>query len=281
MNAAFLTRADLMATGHTRRSIQAAVRSGALRHVRRDRYVPAGTNERLVQAVRVGGRLTCVSLLALFGVFVLDDDRLHVQVDPYLGRLRSPDDRRQRLGRRRRGGPVVHWTPLSERVGGHCAVGIVDALVHAVLCQSPRAAVATLDSALNLGLIGEVGLNAVFAALPCRFGVLRALVDGRAQSGPETLVRLMARQLGCDIRLQVSFAGVGRVDLLLDGWLVVECDSKEFHSDWKQQVRDRDRDLALAALGYNTLRLTAAMIMYRPEQVQAALSALLQSRRPA
>ena len=43
--------------------------------------------------------------------------------------------------------------------------------------------------------------------------------------------------LGCDIALQVEFDGVGRVDLVLDGWLVVECDSKQFHASWEAQVR--------------------------------------------
>ena len=53
---------------------------------------------------------------------------------------------------------------------------------------------------------------------------------------------------------------------------MVECDSKEFHESWEQQVKDRNRDLALAALGYATLRLTAAQIMYRPDEVLAALA---------
>ena len=34
---------------------------------------------------------------------------------------------------------------------------------------------------------------------------------------------------------------------MLDGWLVVECDSEEFHRGWVSQKRDRRRDLLLAA----------------------------------
>ena len=64
----------------------------------------------------------------------------------------------------------------------------------------------------------------------------------------------------------------------VDGWLVVECDSKEFHEGWEQQVKDRNRDLALAARGYVTLRLTAAQIMYRAEEVLAAVKGLLATR---
>lgn len=156
---------------------------------------------------------------------------------------------------------------------------MVDALVHAVRCQPVRYAIATLDGALNLGLIRVADLADIFSALPAKFAALRPLLDGRAQSGPETLVRLMARSLGCTVALQAHFVGVGYVDLVLDGWLVVECDSKEFHESWKQQVKDRNRDLALAKLGYVTLRLTAAQIMYRPDEVGTALRALIEGRR--
>lgn len=277
MTTIYMTRADLFAEGHTRRSIQSAVRTGALIHVRRDRYLTADAHEVVARAVRVGGRLTCLSLLALLGVFVLENRDLHVHVHPGDSRLRDPMDRR----RRRASGVVVHWNKLIESVGAACTVDIVDAAAHAIRCQPPRAAVATLDSLLNKGLITRALLREILRTLPPRFAVLEQLVDGRAESGTETLVRLIARTLGCEIKLQVVFDGIGRVDLLLDGWLVVECDSKAHHSEWAQQQRDRDRDLALAALGYTTLRLTATAIMNRPDEVLAALRGILATRRPA
>ena len=84
--------------------------------------------------------------------------------------------------------------------------------------------------------------------------------------------------LGCNVDLQVTFDGIGRVDMVVDGWLVVECDSRAFHAGWKQQLNDRRRDAALAALGFVTLRLTAEDIMYNPEFVLAAVKGLLASR---
>jgi very-short-patch-repair endonuclease len=275
----YVTRADLFARGLSRRAIQAAVRGGALIHVRRDRYLEPGPDDTLIRAVRVGGRLTCLSLLQLLGVFVLRSTQLHVHVDPTASRLRSPHDKSKRLATAR-SGVRLHWTVPVEENGPGCAVSIVDALVHAVLCQAPTAAVATLDSALNKGIILAEDVRRVFAALPSRYQVLASFVDGSAESGPETLVRMMARRLGCRIRPQVEVDGVGRVDFILDGWLVVECDSRAFHADWEAQVRDRERDLALATLGYCTLRLTAAAIMYRPDEVSAALGGLIRSRRP-
>ena len=275
----YLTRADLFRAGHTRRSIQSEVRAGRLIHVRRDRYVPGGTHDALVRAVRVGGRLTCLSLLAVMGVFVLENRRLHVQVSTTASRLRRPLDRRRTLAPGGGDEVALHWSDPVDHLGASMVVSILDALVHAVRCQHPRGAVATIDSALNGRLIAAEQLGDLFAALPARFSALRPLIDGRAESGPETLVRLMARMLGCDVRLQVTFDGIGRVDLLIDGWLVVECDSKEFHQGWEAQARDRERDVALAGLGYATLRVTAAMVMYRPDDVFEALRGLVLSRR--
>lgn len=72
-----------------------------------------------------------------------------------------------------------------------------------------------------------------------------------------------------------EFGEIGRVDLVVDGWLVVECDSKAFHSSWDQQREDRRRDQALAALGYVVYRPIAEDILYHPDLVIAALKGLL------
>lgn len=157
------------------------------------------------------------------------------------------------------------------------SVDVFDALLQAVLCQDPRAAVATVDSALHRGVLRADDLDELFAALPRRYRRLRGLLDARAESGPETLVRLMVRGLGCHFELQVEIDGVGRVDLVVDGWLIIECDSKEFHSDWASQKEDRRRDLAAAERGFCTVRFIAEDIMWRPELVLGALRGLLGS----
>ncbi len=146
--------------------------------------------------------------------------------------------------------------------------------MHSVLCQEPRAAIATLDSALHLRLIDELDLDDIFAVLPRRYRSLRRLVDASAQSGTETLMRLILRSIGCRIEPQAWFPDVGYVDFLVDGWLVIECDSREFHGGWAAQARDRERDLALARLGVVSLRVTAADIMWRADRVRAAIVGL-------
>jgi very-short-patch-repair endonuclease len=155
------------------------------------------------------------------------------------------------------------------------AAPLVEALVQACRCQPPRDAIATLDSALHLGLVDSRDIAEVFARLPQRFGVLRQLIDARAESGPETIMRLLLRSLGRHVEVQVQLDGVGRVDLIVDGWLIVECDSRAFHEGWEAQKRDRRRDIAAAGLGYTTIRPMAEDILYRRDEVLAALKDIL------
>jgi len=273
-----MTRAELRAEGLTARGITRAVREGTLIRARQDAYLAGDAPPELVSAVRVGGRLGCVSLLRLLGVFVFDATGLHVHMERGDSRMRSAQSCVPLPGRDARGDVVLHWHRFVEPPTAGC-VSIVDALIHAVRCQPPRHAIATLDSALNLGLVCAEQLDDVFAHLPARYGTLRSFIDARAQSGPETLVRLMALQLGCRVDLQTRFDGVGCVDLVLDGWLVVECDSRAFHESWAQQLKDRRRDRVLARMGCNVLRLTAEDILYRPDEVFASLRGLVRGAR--
>lgn len=250
-------RTDLVAAGITGRQITAAVREGRLLRLRRDRYAPAGTHPHVCAAVRWGGRLDCVSLLALLGVFVRESIALHVQLPPDASRVPRPS---------RSAGVVRHWRPTAAP-GDAALVPVDEALCAAVRCQQPRDAVATLDSAWHLGLIDETALAGVFARLPHRYRPLRALLDGRAEAGTETLVRLMLRGLGCRVELQVRIDGVGRVDLLVDGWLIVECDSEAHHGSWQQHKKDRRRDAAAIARGYTPMRLLAEDILFHPDGV--------------
>lgn len=273
------TRAELLATGMTKRALAAAVQEGELVRARRDNYLSRDAPPSLVQAVRVGGRLGCLSLLAVLGVFVFEDTGLHVHMERGDSRMRSAESRRRPLlGRAGRKRLVLHWHRFIAEPG-RGTVAVIDALVQAVRCQQPRHAIATLDSALQKRVIAREQLAEVFAALPQRFAVLRELVDERAQSGPETLVRLMLARLGCDVDLQVFFAGVGYVDLLVDGWLVIECDSRLHHGSWTQQLKDYRRDRALAKLGYCVLRLAAEDILYDEDEVFATLRTLVHSPR--
>jgi very-short-patch-repair endonuclease len=262
------TRGDLRARGWTGERITRSVRSGELIRARNGVYLSPEHPRDVRDAATVGGRLTCVSLLTLLGVFVLERPHVHVYLPPNASRQRA-------VGRE----VTRHWGRLRRSPHPRdCAVEPFDALLHAVRCVPPRMAVAMLDSALRLRVLAEHDLAEFFSCLPRRFGVLRALLDARAESGPESLVRLMLRQLGRRFEPQVWIEGVGRVDFLVDGWLIVECDSEEFHGGWDAQRRDRRRDQAAALRGYSTYRPIAEDILWHPEQVLGALRGLLSIR---
>ena len=131
-----------------------------------------------------------------------------------------------------------------------------------------------MDSAWHQSLITEADVGDVFQRLPRRYQRLRSLLDPSAESGPETLLRLILRSLGLRWRTQVSIPDVGRVDFLVEGWLIIECDSRAFHSSWDAQRADRRRDRAAAAAGFLTLRRTAEEILYRPDAVRASIAGL-------
>jgi very-short-patch-repair endonuclease len=263
------TAADLRGLGLTKRQIYAAAAAGGLVSVRKGVYLVAGAPAAVVSAAKAGGRVACVSVLAALGVVVLDAKQTHFHFERGVSK-HTPSTREQ----------TWHWLPLARTPHPRgTSVHVIDALVQSTACQPPRAALATLDSALHLGLIEADDLDEIFQRVPARRRVLQRLVDGRAESGPETLLRLIALSLGFSVDVQVSFVDVGRVDLVLDGWLVVECDSEQFHTGWDSQARDRRRDLALAALGMTSLRPIAADIMFEPDRVRAALRGLREARR--
>ena len=246
-----LTRAELRQRGFTGRALTNAVSEGRLLRLRRDRYAAVDIDPAIAEAVRIGGRLSCLSLLQLLGIFVHECVNLHVHIAPGTTRLRAPAS----------DSTVLHWKAWSGDAALRHAVSIRDAVLQAVHCQPPRAAIATLDSVIHHGLLTMNDLRDVFADLPRRCRPLLRLVDGSAGSGPETYLRLLLRTLGLNYETQVLIAGVGYVDFVVDGWLIIECDSREFHADWPQQVKDRHRDIFAAAQGYVTIRPVASDIL--------------------
>lgn len=260
-----LTTSELRQSGLTKRQIALSVAAGSLVRVRVGRYVPARCPPELVEVARLSGRLDCVSLLTLLGVFVHRATGLHVRFPPHATRLPPHPSNLRR-----------HWLPTAA-ADNALVVEIVEALAQSVRCQPPRSAVATLDSAWHLGLVDDAMLGEVFQRLPRRFRVLRGLLDRRAESGPESLTRLILRTLGCHVEAQARVDGVGRADFVVDGWLIVECDSRQFHSTWEMHEADRRRDAAALERGYVTVRLLAVDILSRPESVRAQLERILEA----
>jgi len=259
------SRRELLRAGWKPRGLTAGVASGDLIRPREGSYLEPGAPDEVVSACRIGGRLSCVSELARWGVFVLEHDDVHVAVPYTSARLRTVDH-----------GVRVHW--IAAGLDGWANSDIVECLTQAVRCQSVRAAIATLDSAMHLGLVSDEQLDEVFAALPRRLRVLRKHLDAAAESGAESLMRLILRRLGCRVQSQMEIRGVGRVDFLVDGWLIVECDSEAHHAGWEKQKEDRRRDQAAAARGFVTYRPIAEDIFWHADAVIRAVTGLRRMR---
>ena len=267
------TRRELLELGMSSRDVTAAVEDGALIRVRRGLYARPGTPDAVVRAVRIGGRLACVSVLQAAGVFVFEAPFPHVHLAHSASRQRSPGNARRPLTPLNRDGCELHWRPLLDAGGGAShRVSALDAVIHAVLCQEPWLAVATLDSALYTGFLAPSQLDVVFDHLPRRLQYLRALIEPQCESGLESVFRLLLLELGVPFEVQVSISGVGRVDFVLDGRVVVETDGHGFHGGDAIE-RDYDRDLVLASLGYVVIRVSYRQVFFAQGMVRAAILA--------
>jgi very-short-patch-repair endonuclease len=123
-----------------------------------------------------------------------------------------------------------------------------------------------------------------------RRGVRRARevlpsLDGRAESPPESILRLLLADHGfpeLEVNVNVYDAlgrFLARADLLLHAAkVIVEYDGDQHRTSRKQFARDVARGSGLAAAGYLVLRFTASDLFQRPQYVVATVRAALASR---
>ncbi len=143
-------------------------------------------------------------------------------------------------------------------------------------------AVVILDSAMRGGAVKPATLRAAaesargHGAVALRRAVAHA--DALAGSPLESALRLLLVLLDAKLQTQVKIPGVGPgpVDFVLDGWLVVEADGYEFHSNRADYRKDRGRGNALAVRGYTLLRFTWEDVRGRPGWVLAQVQRALQ-----
>lgn len=259
----------LLRMGWTGRALAAAVHRGTIVRVRQGWYASAFEPAGNLAAWRVGGRLTCVSGAAFFGLSTRSTGGIHVAVSPTASRLRDPSDMRRRLTPQ--SGTVIHWRP--SRAGSAFVESPLTCLLDMCQCESPEFVVAAVDSALHAGLISRRVWLRVLADLPLKRRLQLADVDGRSESIIESLSRFRCRAVGLRVRIQVTLAPGLRVDLLIGDRLVVETDGREYHADPAAFERDRIRDARLTALGYRVLRFSYSQVMHNWPSVEAAIFA--------
>lgn len=265
---------ELLNAGHHPRLLTHLVRVGELIRVRQGWYCLPTTPSTMQEAVRVGGRLSCISGCDFHGLWVRRSSLLHVEVDPNTSRLRSRTDKRVRLRDTDRTRTVVHWSDNSHD-GSRWALSVPECLRCMALCRSPEETVAAADSALRAGLLTLDRWRLDIRSRPRRLRELLSRVDPASESIIESITRFRLQYLGIAPRLQVRVPGVGRVDLVIGERLAVEVDGREFHSDPEKFEADRRRDARLSARGFRVLRFSYRQVMHRWFEVRAAILAAI------
>lgn len=140
-------------------------------------------------------------------------------------------------------------------------------------------AVIVLDAALHLRRVRPAELRAAADSArghgAARLRQAVRFADELAASPLESVLRLLLELLGCQIHSQVYLRGVGYVDLLVNGWLVLEADGYEFHSNRKAYREDRSRGNGISEHGLVLLRYTYEDLRARPGFVLAQVERVL------
>lgn len=277
-----LRTVDLPSTVRSRRALRRAIERGELVRVCRGWVATRNAGQSAIIAIANRGKLTGPSALATLGIWDAGDARVHVQLA-----LHGNGSRRTLFV------PIAMFTPPRFAASGferhwmrECApdsnapawrTSVIDALLVVASVASEEQFVACVDSAIHEGELSRAGLPLLESLLPVRMRPAIRLVDGRAESGLETLARLRLAAFAKTLELQVAIAGIGRfggngrVDLLIDGWLVIELDGDEFHDP----KADRERNALLVRLGYRIHRFGYHQVMFGWADVEATVLELL------
>ncbi|PKI91495.1 DNA/RNA helicase [Actinomycetales bacterium SN12] len=247
--------------GVTTHQLRKARESGLILSVRRGWVALRNADRMLVAAARRGVVLSCITLAARRGLWVLDASEPHVAAPPHAGHVSVS-----------RG--VIHWsTPLFPRHPDSCEDSLENALVLAARCQPFESALALWESALKKSLIDPVVLGR--APLPPHAREMLQQATPFADAGTESIFRTRLRWLRLPITPQVWLLG-HRVDFLIGERLVVQIDGGH-HVD-EQRSQDIAHDALLKLHGYHVIRISYTQLMEQWHEVHALIIAAIAQR---
>ncbi|GMA32521.1 hypothetical protein [Litorihabitans aurantiacus] len=236
--------------GTSRYQLARLVERGDLVLVDRGCYALPGAPPDIVTAARTNTTVGCISAVQMHDPACPVRDRVtHLTIDRRRGH-------RPRVGT----GTRLHYgapTPSVEIRGTATRLAPLErAVVQAAQCQPYDQVVTMLDH-----LVHERGpqlLEPVLTLLgrtrPGRARALASDVDGSSRSPMETALRLHLRRAGLAVAAAPVVPGVGEVDFIVEGVLIVELDGYQYHSDRLAYRTDRRRDRQALRLGLATAR---------------------------
>ncbi len=159
--------------------------------------------------------------------------------------------------------PIVHWSgELVARPRGAVTDPLDNVIPHLAQCLPTDWAVAGIDAIsrserrFTSAHIGKIALRAHSQ----RLRALLPLLDSRAESGLESLLRVRLSAAGIQIAPQVQI-GPFRVDGLIGERLVIEAAGYQFHSQREDFEADHARAAELQLRGYTVLQFTYQQIV--------------------
>lgn len=229
----------------SRRQVEIALRTGEVQRLNRTVIFLPNADARMLATVAHNGSLTCVSALQHYGVTVWNppENSLHLAV-------------RQGWHRVYMHNVVLHAE--NYQIPEQIYVSPLKATVRAMRCVTDHTArIVILDSVLHKRLVAPSELEWAITSLR-NPGITRAFrcADGRARSGIETIVRLELISHGFNVEAGKVIPGVGEVDFLVEGRIIVELDGFQYHSDRTAFANDRRRSREALNQGFATLRFT-------------------------
>ncbi|MFJ5699369.1 endonuclease domain-containing protein [Arthrobacter sp. NPDC093139] len=245
-----LTR-DVLSRGATESGIRAAIRCGDVVRVERGLLAVSGADPELVAAGRSRGLLTCVSAAPRFGLW-----QLRPAAQPHYWHSNGRNAVRC----------VSHRLGLTQRQHHGTLADLPDVLLHALLCLPPLESLVMVECAYNRGDIDPAFFRRHLAGNRCgKAREVVAKVEQGADSLLESLARVLFREAGIATETQVWLDGIGRVDFLLEGFLIVELDGIAFHLEPRQFKKDRRRDNSAAVRGFPVLRFFYDDVVHAPD----------------
>lgn len=251
----------LWRAGVTEHTLRLALRSGRVLSVRRGWVALRDADAMLVDAARRGVVLSCMTLAARKGLWVLDATEPHVAAPPRSGHAKTS-----------RG--VIHWSaPTFPRDPDSCEDTLENALILLARCQPHESALATWESALRKDLVDPGMLER--APLPPAARRLLAEARPFADAGTESIFRTRLKWLKILITPQVWVLG-HVVDFLIGDRLVVQIDGG--HHVGPQRTSDIAHDALLKLNGYHVIRIGYDQLMNQWPAVQAMILAAIGQR---
>lgn len=260
--------------GHHR--IDRAIADGDLLPVRMGWVATANASQASIIAVLHGARLTGGTALDSYGIWCGDDHRIHLQVPEDSHRVtQAPLTPIARFTPPRFFAPklVTHWAPFEIGEGPipGWRVSISDAIGRFATTEPAEQVAAALESAVTTNRVTRRAVAHIIQRLPKRLHRLSNDLTFLAGSGLETISKMRFDALGFRVMQQVQI-GIDRVDLVIDGWLVIELDGDQ----WHEPSIDRMRTNRIIRSGYGVLRFGYADIFERWGETVATVVRMLE-----